>query len=360
MATTNFGVNHPLARKLWSEKLFREALKETYIGKFIGDNNKSLIQMLTDTSKGSGDTVHVGLRMQISGAGVAGDNTLEGNEEALSYYRDSLVVDQIRHAVRSNGRASEQRVPYAMREEGRMALADWMSNMMDTAFFNQICGNTDQTDLRKTGMMATVAPTTAAAAADGISRIVVGGSQTAEGSLSATTTHALSLRDLDVAVARAKTMSPVIKPLRMKGEDYFCAFIHPYQLYQLRGQTSSGQWADIQKAAIQGGNITGNPIFTGAAGVYNGVILHESSRIPNTTGMTDNSGYRRGVFCGAQSAAIAFGQDNSANRTTWDEELFDYGNQLGVAAGVIWALKKTIFNSTDFATIALSGYAPAP
>jgi hypothetical protein len=76
--------------------------------------------------------------------------------------------------------------------------------------------------------------------------------------------------------------------------------------------------------------------------------------------MADNSAYRRGVFCGAQAAAIAFGQNNSQNRMTWNEELFDYGNQLGVAAGLIWGLKKLQFNSTDFGAIALAGYAPAP
>lgn len=356
---TQFGLNHPLAVKLWSEKLYREALKETYIGKFIGNSSSSLIQLLTDTQKGAGDKITYGLRMQLNQAGVSGDSTMEGNEEALSFYSDSIVIDQIRNAVRSQGRMSEQRVPYAMREEARMALTDWMSGMMDTSFFNQITGNTGETDTRKAGMQATVAPTAAASAGDGISRIVVGGGQAAEGSLSATTSHAITLRDLDIAVSRAKTMSPVMKPLRIKGEDYYVAFVHPYQTYQLRGQANSGQWADIQKAAMQGGNITGNPIFTGALGVYNGVILHESTRIPNTTGLADNSGYRRGVLCGAQAAALAFGQDNGPNRTTWNEKMFDYGNQLGVAAGVIWGLKKTQFNSTDYSTIALAGYAPA-
>lgn len=360
MATTNFGVNHPLAVKLFSEKLYREALKETYIGKFIGNNSGSLIQLLTDTQKGAGDKITYGLRMQLGQAGTQGDSTLEGNEEALSFYNDSVTIDQIRNAVRSQGRMSEQRVPYSMREEARMALTDWMSNVMDLSFFNQISGNTGESDTRKTGMVATVAPTTAASAADGISRLVVGGSQAGEASLSATTSHAITLRDLDVAVARAKTMSPVMKPIRVKGEDYYVAFIHPYQTYQLRGQTNSGQWADIQKAALQGGNVTGNPIFTGALGVYNGVILHESTRIPNTTGMADNTPYRRGVLCGAQSAAIAFGQDNGPNRATWNEKMFDYGNQLGVAAGFIWGLKKSVFNSTDYSAITLSGYAPAP
>lgn len=350
MAATNFGINHPLAVKLWSEKLYREALKETYIGKFIGSNSSSLIQLLTDTQKGSGDKITFGLRMQLNQAGVSGDSTLEGNEEALSFYNDSIFIDQLRNAVRSQGRMSEQRVPYNMREESMMALKDWMSNAMDTGFFNQVCGNTGETDTKKTGMQASVAPTT----------LIVGGGHSTEASLSATTTHAITLRDLDIAVARAKVATPVFKPLRIKGEDYYCAFIHPYQTYQLRGQTNSGQWADIQKAAIQGGNITGNPIFTGALGVYNGVVLHESSRIPATVGASDNTLYRRGVFCGAQAAAIAFGQDSGPNRTTWNEKMFDFGNQLGVAAGVIWGLKKSVFNSADFATYALPGYAPAP
>ena len=39
------------------------------------------------------------------------------------------------------------------------------------------------------------------------------------------------------------------------------------------------------------------------------------------------------------------------------EELFDYENQLGVSAGLIWGLKKTTFNGSDFATVVLSSYA---
>jgi hypothetical protein len=31
MATTSYGVNDPLAVKLWSKRLMREALKETYV-----------------------------------------------------------------------------------------------------------------------------------------------------------------------------------------------------------------------------------------------------------------------------------------------------------------------------------------
>ena len=359
MANTTFGVNHPLAVKLWSEKLFREALKETWIGKFIGTTSNSLIQTLTDTQKGAGDSVYVGLRMQLSGAGVAGDDTLEGSEEALTFYRDTVTIDQIRNAVRSAGKASEQRVPYSMREEARQALGDWISNMLDTSFFNQIAGYTTESDTRKTGMQSPAAATTG--------RILVansgaGGSASTEASLStvaAPATNAiLKLGDIDRCVAYAKTASPMIRPINLAGNSYYVMFLHPYQTWKLRADTSTAQWNDIQKAAMMGGQIKDNPIFTGALGVYNNVVLHESARVPLTVATADGN-FRRAIFCGAQSAVVAFGQDSSGMKTSWNEELFDYGNQLGVAAGLIWGLKKTQFNSADFGTIVVSSYAPA-
>ncbi len=60
--------------------------------------------------------------MQLSGAGVAGDGTLEGNEEALTTYSDNIFIDQLRHAVRSAGKMTEQRVPFSIREEARAGL----------------------------------------------------------------------------------------------------------------------------------------------------------------------------------------------------------------------------------------------
>ncbi len=44
----------------------------------------------------------------------------------------------------------------------------------------------------------------------------------------------------------------------------------------------------------------------------------------------------------------------------WVEELFDYGNQIGVEAGMIFGIKKMVFNSNDFATIVCTSYSAAP
>lgn len=132
MSNTEFGVNHPLAVKLWSRKLIREALKQTYVSRFMGRDSRSIVQIKEETSKSAGDRITVGLRMQLSGEGVSGDDTLEGNEEALTTYADNIFINQLRHAVRSAGKMSEQRVPFSVREEARAGLTDWWADRIDT------------------------------------------------------------------------------------------------------------------------------------------------------------------------------------------------------------------------------------
>jgi N4-gp56 family major capsid protein len=165
---------------------------------------------------------------------------------------------------------------------------------------------------------------------------------------------------LDIAVNIAKNASPLIRPIRVGSQEYFVCFIHPNQTRSLRsGSAAAGSWFDIQKAAMTGGEIEDNPIFTGALGVYNGVVLHEWSRLPAVdTGPAAASG-RRAVFCGAQAAALAWGKGYGTN-PRYIEDYFDYERQLGISVQTIAGAKKSVFNSKDFATIVLSTYAPDP
>lgn len=356
MAETSFGVNHPLAVKLWARKLFVEALKTTWFNKLMGRNSGALVQVMPETSKQAGDTVTFGLRMQLSGDGVQGDATLEGNEEALTTYSDSLVINQLRHAVISGGRMSEQRVPFSVREEARAALTDWWADRLDWGLMNQLAGYTPRGDTKYTGNNVVNAPTNTILAASSTNQTPAN-----EAALDASTVFDLAM--IDKAVARAKTMDPAFRPVRVGGNEYFVGIIHPFQTYQLRRNAGDMQWADIQKAALAGGAGEKSPIFTGALGIYNGVVLHESSRIPAgvTAGNAPIANVKRAVFCGAQAAVVAFGRDQGAPETfSWAEELFDYGNKLGVGVGGVLGVKKTRFNGADFAAMVLSSYSPQP
>lgn len=353
MAATEYPVNHPLAVKRWGKGLLKEALKKTQALQFMGSGTNSIIQIKTELSKAEGDRIRFGLRAQLVGDGVAGDDIAEGNEEALETYSQDVLIDQLRHSVKSKGKMSEQRVPFSVRDEARDGLADWWSERFDRWFFNVVTGNTAATDVRYTGMQAAVAPD-----AD---HLVTVASGNLEASLSATTAHVFSLAVIDKAVEQAKMAKNALRPIRVGGDEYLVGFIHPYQVTDMRTNTSTGQWLDIQKAALAAGNASGNPIFTGALGVYNNVILKESTRIPIISGSqvsaTATSGIARAVLCGAQSACIAFGRGYGAATMSWVEELFDYKNSLGVLAGCIGGMVKTRFNGSDFATVVMSSYA---
>ena len=350
MAQTVYGVNAPEAVKLWRKVLFEESLKATWVGKFMGDTSDSILQRLDDTEKGPGDTVTITLRMQLASDGVIGDGTLEGNEEPLITYTNKLLINQLRNAVRSGGKMTEQRIPWSVREEAQTGLSDWFASRFDFGFFNQVCGNTAETRIQYTGMNAAVAP-------DAAHYTNAPSGATNDQSIISSDTFNLSM--IDNAVAAAKLATPVIRPVMVDGEAKYVAVLHTNAVTQLRTNTNAGQWLDIQKAATTGDGSKNNPIYTGALGEYNGVVLHESTRIPLGVNSSTNvavANTRRNVLLGAQAAAIGFGQGQSMDAMDWTEELFDYGNQLGVAAACIYGMVKNTFNSADLSTILLSSY----
>jgi len=353
MAVTSFATGDALAVKLWSKKVSVEALKQTWVYKFMSKDDNSVIQIFDDTQKSAGDRIRIPLRRLLGAAGVQGDATLEGSEERIIYYSDDLYINQLRHAVREGGRFSRQLVPFDVREHARMSLQDWWADRIDTWFFNQICGNSGQTDTRYTGNQTAVA-------ADS-DHLIYAGSASTDASLSNSASYKFSLTLIDVAVEKAKTLEVPIRPIMVNGEEKYVMFLHPYQVMDMRTNSNTGQWLDIQKAAMQGGNVSKNPIFTGALGEYNGVILHQSTRVSGFsagTALTANAG-RVAVLCGAQACSMGFGRGHGPERYEWVEDYFDYENQFGVAAGCIAGMKKTIYNGSDFATIAIRTFAAA-
>lgn len=221
------------------------------------------------------------------------------------------------------------------------------------SFFNQVCGYTPQTDTRYTGLNSTVAPSSG--------RKIVAGSGSNDQDITSADTFTLNL--IDQAVEMAKVGSNMVRPIRIGGQPKYVMYLHPYQVTSLRTNSASGQWLDIQKSAMSGGQITNNPIYTGALGEYNGVILRQSQDV--SQGVNSSTGaaittVRRAVLLGAQAAVIGYGQANyGPTKYRWNEELLDHKRLLEVSAWCIWGLKKTRFNSADFGTVVVSTYATA-
>lgn len=352
MAATDFPAGHPLAVKLWESRIMREALQETMAMKFMGTSSNNMIQVFDQTEKGAGDRVRIPLRYQLEGNGVGEDEALEGNEESLVTAYDDLLINEIAHATRNKTTMAQQRVPWSIRREGASALRDWYADRFDTWFANQLAGNTGQTNVLFTGQQTPTAPTSAT----GNRRILYAPASTgteehgSEASLS--TTNTFNLAAIDKAVTIARTSNPLIRPIKAGSQEYYMCFMHDYQIEDMRTNTNTGQWLDIQKAAMSGGEVEDNPIFTGALGVYNGVVLHRWARLPVSP---NNSNVYRAVFAGAQAAALAFGK-GYGDKAKYVEDSFDYGRQFGQSVQMIAGCKKTVFNSIDFATIVIATY----
>jgi N4-gp56 family major capsid protein len=338
MAITVIASSDNKTAKLWAKSLFRDTLAKTYFKKFMGEGSGSIIQILPDTKKNRGDKVTYALRMQLSGDGRTGQEVLESNEEDLSFYDASLYIDLMRHAVKIDTSISQQRVEYDLRKEGRDALSDWWAARLDDYMFRYLAGDTSLTYAANTAVSAD-------------SSHVVYASTTAEVYLTTACVFTLSL--LDKAVKKAKTVSPLIRPIRIDGNEYYAVILHPAQVYDLRTSTNTGQWLDIQKSFLQGSGSTSNPIFTGALGVYNGCILYESPRVYSGANGAGGATAYRSLFLGAQAGVVAFGNDNGLDQMTWREELFDYGKNLGIGASCIWGIQKNIFNSMDYGVISI-------
>lgn len=354
MSVLSFSVNNALSNKLWAKKLNVEALKETYFGRFMGEESSNMIQLKTELDKSAGDKVTIGLRVQMTGDGVTEGQTLMGNEEALSTYNDALIINELAHAVRVKNKQTidAQRVPFNLRTEAKDGLGDWFADRFDRCMANHLSGNTLVTDPRYNGNNAITAPT----------NIYRKGAATDDATINADTTATFNLNIIDALVERAGVASPLIRPLKINGEKKFLMFLHDYQVTDMRTSTSSGQWLDIEKAALAGGVGSKSKIYTGALGEYNNVILHKWNRLPvgvSNAGVAQTN-TRRAVFCGAQAAAVGFGKEFAkGSHFKWIEELFDYERELGVSAQTVWGIKKSVFNGNDFAALVATTYAVA-
>ncbi len=307
MSATSILTANALTAKVWSAKLFKEALRDMFFTKFMGESSDSIIQVKTDLKKEKGDQITIGLRMAMSGAGQSSSTTgttIEGNEEALSFYSFAQTISEYSNGVLAESKLSLQRPAFDLRTEMKDALKDWVQNKLETLIAAALVAS--PTTNRK--IDKTTSPTSA-----------------------------LTVALIQQAKRKAVLASPKIRPVRVEGGDYYVMLVHPMAAKMLK---ADGDFKNAQLYA----NIRGkdNPIFTGALGVVDGVVLHEYDRSNLVLTALKN----RAVLMGAQAGVVAWAQEPA-----WYEKNFDYGRKPGVATDFLVGIGKTVFNSEDFATI---------
>ena len=377
MALTNFGTLTGDQLQAWSRDFWKVARNQSFINQFAGTGSNAMVQRVTELTKNQkGTKANITLLADMTGDGITGDNTLEGNEEALRAYDISIELDQLRFANRIAGRMTDQKTVVNFREQSRDALAYAMADRCDQLAFLTLSGvaytHKNNGGLRTTSGTAghelvdlefasdVSAPTSAR-------HLRVDGADLSAGDTTAVTASD-KLGYKHIVNLKAFAKDNYIRGIRGAGnQETFHMFVTPQQMADLK--LDADFIANVRNAGVRGAS---NSLFAGSSSLMvDGVMIHEFRHVFNTSGATTGAsgnagaaGYKwganadvvggRALFCGAQALALA-----DIGLPEMVEDTFDYGNQSGISVGKIFGLRKPKYNSDisgsvqDFGVICL-------
>ena len=377
MALTNFGTLTGDQLQAWSRDFWKVARNQSFINQFAGTGSNAMVQRVTELTKNQkGTKANITLLADMTGDGITGDNTLEGNEEALRAYDISIELDQLRFANRIAGRMTDQKTVVNFREQSRDALAYAMADRCDQLAFLTLSGvaytHKNNGGLRTTSGTAghelvdlEFASDVSAPTADRHRR--VSGNDIVAGDTTAVTAND-KLGYKHIVNLKAFAKDNYIRGIRGAGnQETFHMFVTPQQMADLK--LDADFIANVRNAGVRGAS---NSLFAGSSSLMvDGVMIHEFRHVFNTSGATTGTssnagaaGYKwgadadvvggRALFCGAQALALA-----DIGLPEMVEDTFDYGNQSGISVGKIFGLRKPKYNSDvsgsvqDFGVICL-------
>lgn len=377
MANTNFASLTSEQLTAWSRDFWRVARNMSFVNQFAGTGSNAMVQRVTELTKSEkGARAVITLLADMTGDGITGDYTLEGNEEALRAYDITVSLDQLRFANRIAGRMADQKSVVNFRETSRDALAYAMADRMDQLAFLTLAGisYTHKTNgaLRPTSATAghelvdlefasdVSAPSSARHLRTDGDDIVTGDTTALEATDKFKYRHIVDLK--------AYAKDNYIRGIRGAGNDeVFHLFVTPQQMADLK--LDNDFLTNVRNAGVRGSS---NQLFAGSSSLMvDGVMVHEFRHVFSTEGATTGTsaeagdpGYKwganadvvgaRALFCGAQALAMA-----DIGMPEVVEDTFDYGNQSGISIGKIFGLRKPKYNSDyngstqDFGVIAL-------
>lgn len=365
MALTNFGLLTTEQKTAWVKETWSAARNMSFINKFVGMGSNSMIQRITELKKDEkGARAVITLLADLEGDGVAGDRTLENNEEALKSYDQVIRLDQLRHANKHEGKMADQKSVVNFREMSRDVLAYWLAERLDQMAFLTLAGLSYT--LKTNGAVRVgsdlpnldyAADVTAVSARRKLRWNVATASLVAgTGTATTTTTNATDLSATDtpswdmIVNLKAYAKDEYIRGMREDGgREKFHLFLTPRMMAKLK--LDANYLAAVRNALPRSDK---NALFTGDAVDVDGVYIHEYRHVPNNSGMATKTGWGAGnnvnggyaLFCGAQALGLA-----DIGDATWVEKGFDYENQQGISLGKITGLKKPVFRSLASGTV---------
>lgn len=358
MALTTINASLVVAR--WSLKVFREWTRDSIFAPYTGTKQNNVFQIVEDLKKKAGDNVTMPLVGSLADdAWVYGDDMLDGNEQAMDTYADTVTVNQRRTAVKRGKHEQSKTLINILREaKGKLKELGMVSDR-NLKIARMLCTNADgvtayassNNTVRTTFQDANTDRFLFGILKSNLTQTVgAGGMDTSLTNLD-TTNDLMDTTFLSLAKRMVKTADPGIRPITIKGaREIYVAFAGTDPMRDMRSALSTIH----QNAAPR--SVANNPLYQDGDLVYNDIICKEVPEMVSIGNVGNgNAPVYQVAVCGAQAVwqAIAKGFKGIRN----GPEGQDYGNRHGVGIAITDAYKKTIFNSKQHGM--LSGWVAA-
>lgn len=353
----------------FQKKFRREYVREGPFGKFIGNDENSIIQTNRSLRQ-----ISIPLVGKVGGAGVTGSATLSGNERALAnfgqlsrptYYRQAVTVDNEENEL----------AEFDLFAAAKPALGEWTMELVRDQIIQALGAVEASGTYYNYGGTGGASGATAASASNldtwqgaNTDRILYGA---ATSNLTASN-HTTSLATLDnsadkvtaanISQARRKCelARPKIRPYRTKdGKPFYVLFLGAYSFRDAKTDTTIA--AANREARPR--DVMENPIFTAGDLFYDGVIIKEVADMDVfIDGGDDDSAYSGvwgtgagdsllaggalgircgvGFMCGAQAITFVIGRNAEFKRKKED----DYDFNAGIGVQLKHDIRKTFYN----------------
>ncbi len=382
MADTSFAFGDPRAQTVWSPRLFNDALELIRFKSLMGSSPQDIILVDQDLTRKAGGTVILECVDELSGAGVGDDGDTTNAAQQITFKNQSVVVHTRATRTQSAGMQSMQltslntsKFRQVSKEQLAKLLAQWMENDIRASLTGEYNENVSSSAIETVNEVYPESTRILyqGQTVDASPVLDASGPYTTDATVSAATKASNLFGTL--VIKRAKMLAtmadPAFQPARyfqvspgkersanfdiQKGNqgpligDFFHCFASPYQIDSMKSEIGTIGWAAMQQAAAQRGN--DNPVFTGAASLVDGVVVHEYPRIPYRTGAgattlaegfllnagrtatTDPvaSGYTiaRALFLGANAGLFGW-----ANPFGWWEDYYDLNKPIVKTEGI--------------------------
>lgn len=369
MASTGMTTSNSLTVKLWATEDWFNPGRRVVFGHMF---KRGAVFYAEDFlgSKSRGDTITYDYTNQLTGTPVGEGGTLDGNEEALNlgYFSMAINVTRIGVLNPNDDTIEQQRTLVDFPDRTRKVIPRRHMLLLDMSLFQQLAGATPTSwtangttwsgnnRLFVTGHNATVAPSS--------DRILRAGGAANDQSLTSSNVFTTDLID-----AALEAIDVSLQPIERLADDTYDLFVSPYQLTDLKQDTTGKvQWFPMALARATGGDdsqLNGVLYDTmPCLGQYAGVNIYSAPNVAYGL-RSDTSAVittvQRAVLVGKDAATFAspFGGRPSDKSVPlkYFSQLKDYEYFKGLEGRMIFGLKKTVAsNSSDIGVFVISTY----